>query len=63
MDIDLLGRTDNSVETIVDLCEISLSDVTDDGMAVVFASFIGGAIREDADYAGVCTIFSGRVDE
>jgi len=63
MDIDLLGRTDNSVETIVELMqEIALSDVADDGIVFDSASFIGGVIREDADYAGVRTTFTGRVD-
>lgn len=63
MDIDLLGRTDNSVDTIVTLMrEISQLAVPDDGIVFDPASFVGEAIREDADYAGVRTVFIGRVD-
>jgi hypothetical protein len=63
MDIDLLGRTDNAVETIVTLMrEISQLVVPDDGIFFDSASFTGEAIREDADYAGVRTVFVGRVD-
>jgi hypothetical protein len=63
MDIDLLGRTDNAVDTIVTLMrEISQLAVADDGIVFDSASFAGEAIREDADYAGVRTTFVGRVD-
>jgi Nucleotidyl transferase AbiEii toxin, Type IV TA system len=63
MDIDLLGRTDNAVDTIVMLMrEISQVVVPDDGIVFDPASFAGEAIREDADYAGVRTVFIGRVD-
>jgi hypothetical protein len=63
MDIDLLGRTDNAVETIVALMrEISQAEVTDDGIVFDPSSFSGEVIREDADYAGVRTTFVGRVD-
>lgn len=63
MDIDLLGRTDNAVDTIIALMrEISQLAVVDDGIVFDPASFTGEAIREDADYAGVRTAFIGRVD-
>jgi hypothetical protein len=63
MDIDLLGRTDNAVDTIVTLMrDISQLAVPSDGIFFNSASFTGETIREDADYAGVRTIFFGRVD-
>jgi hypothetical protein len=63
MDIDLLGRTDNDVDTIVGLMrEVALFEVADDGVVFEESSFVGGPIREDADYAGVRTTFTGRVD-
>ena len=63
MDIDLLGRTDNDVDTVVTLMgDISQLAVADDGIVFDPASFTGEAIREDADYAGVRTRFIGRVD-
>jgi hypothetical protein len=63
MDIDLLGRTDNDVDTIVGLMrEIALFEVADDGVVFEESSFAGGPIREDADYAGVRTTFNGKVD-
>jgi predicted nucleotidyltransferase component of viral defense system len=63
MDIDLLGRTDNAVDTTVKVMrEISQLVVADDGISFDLASFTGEVIREDADYAGVRTVFVGRVD-
>jgi predicted nucleotidyltransferase component of viral defense system len=63
MDIDLLGNTDNAVDMIVALMrDISQLAVAVDGIVFDPASFAGGAIREDADYAGVRTVFIGRVD-
>ncbi len=63
MDIDLLGRTDNAVDTIVTLIrEISQAAGTDDGVLFDPASLAGEVIREDADYADVRTTFVGRVD-
>jgi hypothetical protein len=63
MDIDLLGRTDNAVDTIVTLMrEISQLAVPDDGIVFDPTSFAGESIREDADYAGVRTVFIGRVN-
>lgn len=63
MDIDLLGRTDNAVDTIVTVMrEISQTAVADDGIVFDPGSFAGETIREDADYAGVRIEFTGRVD-
>jgi hypothetical protein len=63
MDIDLLGRTDNAVDTIITVMrEISQTAVADDGIVFDPGSFAGETIREDADYAGVRTEFIGRVD-
>jgi hypothetical protein len=63
MDIDLLGRTDNSVDTITSLMrEISQAPVADEGIAFDPSSFAGGTIREDADYAGVRMEFVGHLD-
>jgi hypothetical protein len=63
MDIDLLGRTDNDVDTVVTLMhDISQLAVSDDGIAFDPGSFTGEVIREDADYAGVRTRFIGQVD-
>jgi Nucleotidyl transferase AbiEii toxin, Type IV TA system len=57
------GRTDNAVDTIVTLMrEISQLAVADDGIVFDTVSFAGEVIREDADYAGVRTVFIGRVD-
>jgi len=62
MDIDLLGRTDNGIDVIVKLMrEVAEFDVPDDGISFDSASFSGAAIREDADYAGVRTVFLGTV--
>lgn len=63
MDIDLLGRTDNAVDTIVTVMrEISQTAVADDGIVFNPGSFAGETIREDADYVGVRIEFIGRVD-
>jgi hypothetical protein len=63
MDIDLLGRTDNGIDFIVALMrEVAEFSVADDGILFDPASFSGSAIREDADYAGVRTVFTGSVD-
>jgi predicted nucleotidyltransferase component of viral defense system len=63
MDIDLLGRTDNRIDVVVELMrEVAGFDVPDDGISFDSASFSGAAIREDADYAGVRTVFLGTVD-
>jgi len=63
MDIDLLGQTDNSVDTITSLMLwISQVPVPHDGIAFDPASFAGETIREDADYTGVRIEFVGLLD-
>jgi hypothetical protein len=63
MDIDLLGRTDNAIDSIVQLMqEVAQLDVPDDGLAFVITSFSGAAIREDADYSGVRVAFTGLLN-
>src|ERR1700722_9267051 len=63
MDIDLLGRTDNAIDSIVQLMqEVAELDVPDDGLAFVITSFSGAAIREDADYSGVRVAFTGLLN-
>ena len=48
--------------TVKVMREISQLVVPDDGISFDLASFTGEVIREDADYAGVRTVFVGRVD-
>lgn len=63
MDIDLLGRTDNAIDSIVQLMqEVAQLEVPDDGLAFVITSFSGAAIREDADYSGVRVAFTGLLN-
>jgi predicted nucleotidyltransferase component of viral defense system len=63
MDIDLLGRTSNEIDDVVRLMkEVAQFDVPNDGIVFDPASFSGAAIREDADYSGVRTVFTGRLD-
>ncbi len=62
MDIDLLGRTTNEVEAIVRIMrEVAQTEVPNDGVTFDPASFTGEVIREDADYSGVRTIFTGNL--
>lgn len=62
-DIDLSGRTDNSVDAIVQLMtEVAQLEVVDDGMNFIHDSFSGAAIREDANYSGVRISFIGLLD-
>jgi hypothetical protein len=42
--------------------EVSQFDVPNDGIVFEAASFSGVAIREDADYSGVRTVFTGQLD-
>lgn len=62
MDIDLLGRTSNEVESIVQqMREVVQVDAPNDGIVFDPASFAGNAIREDADYSGVRVTFTGNL--
>ncbi len=63
MDIDLLGRTSNAVDDIVKLLqEVARTSVPDDGITFDLDSFSGSVIREDADYSGVRTVFTGHLN-
>ncbi len=63
MDIDLLGRTSNEVDDIVNLLkEVAQVEVLDDGITFDLDSFAGSVIREDADYSGVRTVFTGHLN-
>lgn len=62
MDIDLLGRTSNDVDAVVQLMnEVSQTAVPNDGLFFNNQSFAGEAIREDADYSGVRVTFTGTL--
>jgi len=63
MDIDLLGRTSNEIDAILQIMkEVAQLEVPNDGIVFGPASFSGAAIREDADYSGVRVAFTGRLD-
>ena len=60
MDIDLLGRTSNRVEDVVDVVrEICTQAVEPDGLSFDPASVSGATIDEGADYVGVRVRFRG----
>jgi len=63
-DIDLLGRTSNTVENLVtmvqDICAIK---VEADGMSFLGGSVKGKRIKEDADYEGVRVRFTGKLGQ
>jgi len=63
MDIDLLGRINNSVEAIVAVTRvICRQEVEPDGIAFDTNSIVGERINEDADYEGVRVRFKGSLD-
>jgi predicted nucleotidyltransferase component of viral defense system len=63
MDIDLLGRIDNSIETIADLTrEICRQEVELDGIDFDAATVEPERIAEDADYEGIRVRFRGSLD-
>ncbi len=54
MDIDLLGRTDNSIDAMIAVAkDVCLQDVEPDGLAFEPTTVEGERITEDADYEGV----------
>ena len=54
MDIDLLGRTDNSINTLIETAkDICLQDVVPDGLSFDPITVEGERIIEDAGYEGV----------
>jgi hypothetical protein len=63
MDIDLLGRIDNSIETTVEITrQICRQEVEPDGIAFDVASIKGERIAEDADNKGIRVRFRGSLD-
>ncbi|MHC4891282.1 MAG: nucleotidyl transferase AbiEii/AbiGii toxin family protein, partial [Planctomycetota bacterium] len=63
IDIDLLGRTDNSIEAIAAVTkDICLQEVEPDGIAFDVNSIEGVHITEDADYEGVRVRFRGCLE-
>ena len=54
MDIDLLGRTDNSIDAMIAVAkDVCLQDVEPDGLAFDPTTVEGERITQDADYEGV----------
>lgn len=63
MDIDMLGQTDNSVDSIVAIVkDVCLQEVEPDGLIFDAISVEGERITEDADYEGVRVRFRGSLD-
>lgn len=63
LDIDLLARFDNKVESIENLIvEICKTNVISDGLVFDPASVKGERIKEDADYEGVRVKFTGFLE-
>ncbi len=62
MDIDMLGITDNEIESIChQVSEIMLTD-SEDGLVFDTSTIKGERIKEDADYEGVRVRFTGILD-
>jgi predicted nucleotidyltransferase component of viral defense system len=63
MDIDLLGRVENSIENIVELTrEICRQGVEPDGIDFDTTTVEAERIAEDADYEGIRVRFRGSLD-
>ena len=63
MDIDLLGRIENSVETLVKVTrEICQQEVEPDGVVFDVTDIDAERIAEDADYEGIRIRFRGSLD-
>lgn len=63
-DIDLAGKTKNSIENLVAIVkQVCQTAVEPDGMEFRAESVEGERIKEDADYAGVRVSFVGRLDK
>ena len=62
LDIDLLGRIDNRIETIVRVTrEICRQEVEPDGLVFNIATIEAERIAEDADYEGIRVRFRGSL--
>lgn len=63
MDIDLLGRIDNNIGTIIELTrEICRQGMEPDGIDFDIATIEAERIAEDADYEGIRVRFRGSLD-
>lgn len=63
MDIDLLGRIDNNIETIVEVIrQICRHEVEPDGIVFDVTDIEAENIAEDADYEGIRIRFRGSLD-
>jgi hypothetical protein len=63
MDIDLLGRIGNSIETIVDVTrEMCRQEVEPDGIVFDVTTIEAERIAEDAEYEGIRVRFRGSLD-
>jgi hypothetical protein len=63
MDIDLLGRIDNSIETIIDVTrEMCRQEVEPDGIFFDVTTIEAERIAEDAEYEGIRVRFRGSLD-
>ncbi len=62
MDIDMLGKTSNEVNSICAQIDDIISIDTDDGLAFDPDTVRGERIKEDADYEGVRVRFIGTLD-
>ena len=62
LDIDLLGRIDNGIETVVRVTrEVCQQEVEPDGLAFDIESIEAERIAEDADYEGIRIRFRGSL--
>ncbi|WP_454785385.1 nucleotidyl transferase AbiEii/AbiGii toxin family protein [Legionella sp. WA2024007413] len=63
MDIDMLGKTSNDTENVIQqMREILSVDATEDGLCFDATSLKAERIKEDADYHGIRVLFKGNLD-
>lgn len=62
MDIDMLGKTDNEIDSICQQVAEIASIKMDDGLVFDLTTIKGERIKEDADYEGVRVRFIGTLD-
>ena len=64
MDIDMLGKTSNEAENIIQqIKEILFVEVIEDGIYFDAATLQAEQIKEDADYHGIRVLFKGSLDK
>lgn len=59
MDVDLLGKVENSVENLVNIVRECCTIKTDDGVIFRPETVAGNVIRKSAEYRGVRVTFAG----